>query len=649
VVVRYHWAVSHFGSAQAAIGRTITVYGTALEIVGVAAPGFSYPGATDLWAPWNATGTNRSASSFRVVGRLREGVDVAQAGARMRAVGDGLGRQYPENRLKTVTVAPLRERLTGDVRTMLWVLMAAVGVVLLIACANIANLLLARAAVRTREIALRAALGAGRSRVVRQLLTESAVLGGAAGAVGLATAALLVKALVALTPGDLPRLAEVRIDGAVLLFALGLALACTLVVGVVPALHASRLDLSEALKQGGSRGATAGGPRVRAALVVAEVALSVVLLAAAGLLLRSFQELQRTDLGFTTDRVVVAYTQYVAGDEAARARRTAFYADLLDRLRTVPGVSGAAGVAFLPMGREQRSASDFFVEGRPEGEPGARPKAELHAVTPEYFRTLEIPMRLGRDFEKADTKERPPVAVVNETLARTTFPGEPALGRRIRRNPKAPWMEIVGVVADSRWQDPSRPAPPVIYAASAQGLGGSLSIVARTSLDEATLAATLRTLLHDVDPTVPVRFESMKELFAGALAYPRFRTQLIGAFAGAAALLAAVGLFSVLAYLVGQRTREIAIRRAVGARAADIVRLIAGEGLRLVAAGLALGIGGALAVARLLTSLLHGIGPWDVLTYLGAVAVLAVAALLATLLPAVRAASIAPVVALQED
>jgi putative ABC transport system permease protein len=535
------------------------------------------------------------------------------------------------------------------VRTMLWVLMAAVTVVLLIACANIANLLLARAAVRTREIALRSALGAGRSRVVRQLLTESAVLGGAAGGAGLALAALLVKALVALTPGDLPRLAEVRIDGTVLLFSLGLSLACTLLVGLVPALHASRLDLSEALKQGGSRGATSGGPRVRAALVVAEVALSVVLLAAAGLLLRSFQQLQRTDLGFTTDRVVVAYTQYVAGDQAARARRTIFYADLLERLRTVPGVSGAAGVAFLPMGRERRSANDFFVEGRPEGEPGARPQAELHAITPEYFRTLEIPIRLGRDFEKTDTVERPPVAVVNEALARTTFPGEPALGRRIRRNAKAPWMEIVGIVADSRWQDPSRPSPPVIYAASAQGLGGSLSIVARTSLDEATLAATLRTLLHDADPTVPVRFESMRELFAGALAYPRFRTQLIGAFAGVAALLAAVGLFSVLAYLVGQRTREIAIRRAVGARAADIVRLVAGEGLRLVGAGLVLGIAGALAVAQLLTSLLHGIGPWDVVTYLWAVAVLAVAALLATLLPAVRAASIAPVVALQED
>lgn len=648
-VVRYHWAESHFGSAQAAIGRTITVYGAAMEIVGVAAPGFSYPDSTDVWAPLGGTGTKRGTAAFRAVGKLRAGVDVARAGARMRAIGDGLARQHPENRLKTVAVHPLHERLTGDVQTMLWVLMAAVSVVLLIACANIANLLLARAAIRTREIALRSALGAGRSRVVRQLLTESAVLGGSAGCAGLALAALLVRGLVALSPADLPRLAEVRVDGTVLLFSLGLSLACTLLVGLVPAIHASRLDLSEALKQGGSRGATSGGPRLRAALVVAEVALSVVLLAAAGLLLRSFQELQRTDLGFTTNRVVVAYTQYVAPDDAARRHRTIFYAELLERLRAVPGVSAAAGVAFLPMGREHRSATDFFVEGRPDGVPGARPRAELHAITPDYFRTLEIPIRVGRDFDRTDSKERPLVVVVNETLARTTFPGESPLGRRLRRNTKAPWMEIVGVVADSRWQDPSRPSPPVIYAASAQGLGGSLSILARTSLDEATLAATLRTLLHDADPTVPVRFESMQELFAGALAYPRFRTRLVGAFAAAAALLAAVGLFSVLAYLVGQRTREIAIRRAVGARAADIVRLVVGEGLRLVAAGLLLGIGGALAVAHLLTSLLHGIGPWDVVTYLGAVLVLSVAALLATLLPAIRAASIAPVVALRQD
>jgi putative ABC transport system permease protein len=651
VVVRHRWAETHFGSAEAAIGRTIAVYGVPTRIVGVAAPGFSYPGTTDLWLPWRASGGgSRTASDFHVVGKLKAGVDLPHAQARMRTIGDNLARQHPENRLKTVALVPLQERLTGDVQVMLWVLLGAVLVMLLIACANIANLLLARAAVRTREIALRASLGAGRGRVVRQLLTESCVLGALAAAAGLALAAMLVRGLLALSPGDLPRLHEVRIDTAVLQFALGLSTASTLLFGLLPAVHASRLDLSHVLKQGGSKGATAGGgARLRAALVVAEVALSVVLLVAAGLLLRSFQALQQVDLGFTTERVLVAYTQYATTSDEDRLKRTRFYGDVVERLRAVPGVSAAAGVAFLPMGREYRAAADYFVRGRPEGQPGERPKAELNAVTPGYFETLGIPMRAGRDFDRTDTRERPRVAIVNETLARQAFPGESPLGKHVRRGTSAPWMEIVGVAADTRWQGPSRRPAPVIFAASAQGVGGSLSILARTSLDEASLANTLRTVLREANPTLPVRFETMEELLAEALAYPRFRTQLIGAFAGVAALLAAVGLFSVLAYLVGQRTREIAVRLAVGATTGDVVRLIAGQGLRLIAVGLALGLAGAVAVARLLEGLLYEVSPWDPGTYLGALAVLGAAAVLATLIPAIRAATIEPIVALQQE
>jgi putative ABC transport system permease protein len=650
VVVRHDWAETHFGSAEAAIDKTITVYGMPMQIVGVAARGFSYPGATDLWAPWRTSRTNRSASDFHVVGKLKAGVGLARAQAQMRTIGDSLARQYPENRLKTVTLIPLQERLTGNVQVMLWVLMGAVIVVLLSACANVSNLLLARAATRTHEMALRAALGAGRGRLVRQLLTEGCVLGALAAGVGLVLASMLVRGLVALSPADLPRLDEMRIDVTVLLFALGLTFVSTLLFGLVPAIHTSRLDLSDALKQGGSKGTTsAGSPRLRAALVVAEVALSVILLVAAGLLLRSFQVLQQVDLGFATEQVLVAYTQYVSNNAEDRRKRTRFYADLLERLRMVPGVSAAAGVAFLPMGREHRSASDYFVQGRPEGQPGERAKAELHAITPGYFQTLEIPIRLGRDFDRTDTVERPPVAIINETLARAAFPGESPLGKRLRRGPNAPWLEIVGVVADTRWQDPSQPPPSVIFAASAQGVGGSLSILARTSLDEESLASTLRALLNEADPTVPVRFEAMEELFAGALAYPRFRTQLISAFAGVAALLAAVGIFSVLAYLVGQRTREIAVRRVVGAQAADVIRVIVGQALRLVAVGLILGLAGALAVARLLEGLLYEISPWDVSTYVGAVVVLGVAALLATLIPAIRAATIAPLIVLQQE
>ena len=383
---------------------------------------------------------------------------------------------------------------------------------------------------------------------------------------------------------------------------------------------------------------------------MAEVALSVILLAAAGLLLRSFQALQQVDLGFTTDRVLVAYTEYAVKDDLADIRtRSRAYADVLDRLRAVPGVRAASGVAYLGMGREPRTPRDYFIQGRPEGQPGERSQAELHAITPDYFKTLEIPVRAGRDFDGTDMPERTPVVITNETLARTAFPGESPLGQFVRMNSRTPWMEIVGVVADTRWQDPSHPPPPVLFVPSTQDWGNSLSILARTSLDETSLASTLRTLLHDANPTVPVKFETMEQLFDVALAYPRFRTQVIGLFAVVAALLAAVGIFSVLAYLVGQRTRELAVRRALGARAGDVIGLIIGQGVRLVAIGLVVGLAGALAVARLLTGLLYEISPWDVGTYLGTIVVLSSAALLATFLPAIRAATITPLIVLRQE
>jgi predicted permease len=426
----------------------------------------------------------------------------------------------------------------------------------------------------------------------------------------------------------------------------------TLVFGLLPAQRASRLDLMTAA--GGSKriASTDGRPRLRATLVVIEVALSVMLVVAAALLLRSFQRLQQVELGFATDRVIVAYTQYAVadGNEADIRRRIAFYSEVLDRLRAVPGVTSAAGVAILPMGRQGRSATrDVFVHGRPEGQPGTRPTTEVYAITPGYFRTLDIPIRAGRDFASSDSMDRPPVAIINEALARTVFPGESPLGRHLRWNTRGAWMEIVGVVADTRWQHPSQAPHPVLFAPTWQGRGTSPSILARTSLDEASLAGTLRSLLHEANPTVPVRIETMDEMFASALAYPRFRSQVVGVFAVAAALLATVGLFSVLAYVVSQRTRELAIRRAVGARGSDVIRLIVGQGLKLTLIGLVLGLAAAAALARLLEGLLYEVSPWDAGTYLGAVAVLGAAAMLAILLPAMRAASIAPAIVLQQE
>jgi predicted permease len=659
VVVAHHWAVAHFGGAEAAIGKTIGGNRSPARIIGVAAPGFRYPGAADLWIPWlihygDATrADNRSNYVYQVVGKLKAGVDVGRAQTQMRTVGDTIAREYPQNRLKNVSVIPLQERVTGNLRVTLWALLIAVGVVWLIACANIANLLLARAAGRTREIALRAALGAGRGRVVRQLLTESCVLAGVAGLAGLLFASMLVQGVVALAPANLPRIDDVQMDPTVVLFALGLSLISTTLFGAVPALHASRLDLSGALKQGGSKvTGSSTGTRLRSTLVVAEVACSVILMVSAGLLMRSFLALQHVDLGFTKDRVLVARTEYeVRDNESDIPARVTFYADVLDRLRAVPGVRAAAGVAYLGMGREPREARDYSVQGRPEGQPGERLQAEFHDITPDYFKTLEIPILAGRDFATTDTRGGPGVAIINEALARVAFPGISPIGQRIKTGTslRTPWMEIVGVVGDTRWQDPSQPAPPMAFRSAIQGFGNSPSIIARTSLDDASIANTLRRLLHEANPTVPVKFETLEEQFDDTLAYPRFRTQVIGLFASMATLLAAVGIFSVLAYLVGQRTRELAVRRALGARAADVIGLVAGQGLRLVAIGLVLGLAGALVAARMLTGLLYEIGPWDMATYLGTIAVIGVAAVLATLVPAIRAATIAPVVVLQQE
>jgi predicted permease len=662
LVVAHPWAVTHFGSAEAAVGKTLGREGRTAVIVGVAAPGFRYPGAADFWFSFNAEPpphvpaaqiqANRASYIYQVVGKLKPGVSFTRAEAQMRTIGDNLARENPENRVKTVTLVPLQDRLTGSVRLTLWVLMSAVGVLWLIACANIANLLLAHATGRTHEIALRAALGAGRGRVVRQLLTESGVLAGVAGLPGLLLAWVFIQGVLTLSPANLPRIADVRMDTAVLLFAFVLAFVSTVLFGLVPALHASRLNLADALKRSGSKLTVSGtSTRLRSVLVVAEVALSVILLVTAGLLVRSLLALQHVDLGFTKDRVLVAYTEYALQNDAEIPTRIRFYADVLDRLRAMPGVSAASGVAYVGMGIEPRAPRDYWVEGRPEVRAGERPQAEFHAVTEDYFKTLEIPLLAGRDFARADMRGGTQVIIINETMARTGFPGESPIGKRIRTGTslRAPLMEIIGVAGDSRWQDPSQAAQPVIYASAMQGFGNSPSILVRSSLDATSLTTTLRRLLNDANPTVPVKFKTMGELFNGTLAYPRFRTQVIGLFASVATVLAAVGIFSVLAYVVGQRTRELAVRRAMGARTADVIRLIVGQGLRLVVIGIGLGLAGSLAAARLLTGLLFEISPWDIGAYLGTIAVLGGAALLATLLPAFRAATITPSVVLRQE
>lgn len=650
-VVAHEWATRHFGGADRAIGRTITVYGARFQIIGVAAEGFRYPAASDIWVPWETTegGTNRNVFNYQAVARLKPDATAQRAASQMSAIADALSSQYPDNRDRGVVVTALQNKLTGHLRSTLWTLMSAAGLVLLIACANVANLQLARAGRRSREFALRAALGAGRRRVAQQLMVEHVVLLGTSTAAGVLLAMVGLRVFDAMSPVPLTA-SDLITDPASVLFVLGLFTTGLLVFAATTARAASHANLAGTLGAGGGRSVTsAGQPRLRSALVVVEVALSVMLLVAAGLLLRSFVSLQQVDLGFETHRVLVAYTQYVAGGAGERQQRADFYADVITRLTREPGVQSAAGITLLPMGREPRPAREFFVQGRPDGIEGQRPTTEVYGITPAYFDTLSIPLRQGRAFAPTDTADQPAVAIVNEALVRAVFPEGAALGEHVRWGVRGPWLQIVGVVADTRWQSPDSAPPSMIYVPAAQGFGGSLSLLVRTSVEETAMTNTLQSVLRNAKSDMPFRVHTMTDLFWSALDHPRFRVQVIGAFAAAAALLAALGIFSVLAYLVSLRTREIAVRRAVGASTSDVVRLVVGQGTRLVGIGLALGLMSAAATATLLQSLLYTTDPWDVSVYMGVTVILGLSAGPAILVPAIRAASIAPVVALSQE
>jgi putative ABC transport system permease protein len=655
-VVGRRWAQDQFGDIRLAIGKTVTVYAKALEVIGVAAPGFAYPAATDIWLSAGLVPENpsRSGHNYFAIGKLKEGISLDTARQDMRAIGDRLEQQYKENRFKTVAVTPLAEKLTASAETTLWVLLSAVLGVLLIACANVANLQLARAASRSREMAVRVALGAGRSRILLQVLTESIVLGGLGAAAGLGVASLLLRALIAMTPADIPRLAEVRIDGTVLLFALALAVLCSILFGLMPARRSSDPDLNYGLRQNsgkGSMGRFSG--RMRAVLVVSEVALSMVLLAGAGLLLRSFIALTSVDLGFSTDRLLVARMSLQTPDEAAARRAPEFYRDLISEIRVLPGVRRAAGVMTTPFAGD-RSTSNYSIEGGPTYRPGEAPSAQQHIVTAGYFETIGIPLRRGRDFTDGDSWQRPQVAIINEALAREAFGGENPLGHRIRSGmtPQSTnGMEIIGVVGDARQIAPGEPARPEMFLPYLHQpfAGSNLKLIAQTHLAPYALSSAIRETARRRNPEVPVRFSTMNEIVSESLAYPRFRAMLIGCFAVLAACLAVIGIYGVISYVVGQRTNEIGLRFALGARPADVFRLVIGGSMRLVMWGLALGLIGTLALSRVLQTLLFGVDPHDPLTITAVLGALGLAALLGSSIPALRAARVDPLVALRQE
>jgi len=654
LIISYAYWQSRFGGDPRALGQTVRVYGSR-PITGVLPPGFRFPNNSDLWVPANVFNLNepRSAQNYLAVARLKPDVSLEEAQTELTSIARRLEQQYAEsNKGRSVAVMGMRDEMVGDVRLTLYLLLGAVSVVLLIACANTATLLLGKATARTREVAVRAAIGASQGRIVRQLVTESLLLAFLAGALGLLLAYGGSKALVTLAPADLPRLDETGIDRWVLAFTLCTSLITSLLFGLVPALHASRIDLNEALKQGATRSVIGGGMvRMRGVLVVAEIALAVVLLSGAGVLIKSFVALHNVTLGFRPENVLVMRATVPAPPGVASQEPSQFFKDVLSQIATLPGVL-AAGATMAPPGYVD-STGGYFVDHMPEQlDLAAAPSVVLSIVAPGTFAALGIPLKSGRDFSESDTLDRPFVATVNEALVRKSFPNQNPLGRTIF----CPFdslkgMTIIGVVGDVRQRGPARESMPECYMTYRQHAfnGSTLSLVVRTVGDPNALAETVRRLARERSPDVPVKFTTMEAMLSENVAAPRFRTLLFGIFAALAVLLAMAGVYGVMAYSVGQRSNEIGVRIALGAGTGSVLRLILGQGVALAGLGLALGLAGAIAGTRLLRTMLFQVRPNDPVVYLAVVILLGVVALLASYVPAKRASKIDPLTALRQE
>jgi putative ABC transport system permease protein len=661
VVVSDSFVRRHFsGDARRALAAEVKVMDRRARIIGVMPPGFRFPERTELWGPFDLAtlaSSYRSGHNYEVIARLRPGVTLPQAQAEMEGIAAGLARAYPaSNRYKTARVIPLQALLVEGIADTLWLLFGAVALVLLIACANIANLLLARGVGRQHELAVRAALGAGRGRLARQLVTEILVLAALAGGLGLLAATWARAALVALAPdsvaADLASASDGGLARAVVFVAL-VSLAACLLVALFPIAQALRPALAPALRAGG-RGSTGPRGRLRAALVVTQLAVSLVLLTGAGLLLDSFRRLTRVDPGYRTENVLVMTASHTGAGSGREQRAVGFFDELARRAAALPGVAAASYAGALPVD-EIGSFGSYHIEGRaplPQ-HLASRRQAVWRLVGPGYFETLGVPLRRGRAIDARDTALAPATVMINETMARASWPGESPLGHRIRigwdRNDL--WMTIVGVVADTRQGRLDRAISQELYVPVAQhpALARRLKIIARTTLDPPLLADSFQRLARDLDPEVPVQLTTAGTLVAQTLSAPQFRTLLIGLFAAAALLLAIIGVAGVMAGMVAERHAEIGLRMAVGAQPARILRQFLVRGLRLALLGLALGLAGALAAARVLEGLLYGVGPRDPFI-LGVVsALLLLAAVAASLWPAFRAARVSPMVALRQE
>jgi len=653
-----------FGGDPKVVGRTFRMDRQEVQVVGVLPPGREYPETAELWLPMKPepemmSDENRGASWLRLVGRLAPGVTLAQANAEFEAMSRSITERFPVDRAETTsTLVPLADVLLGDVRQPLWVLLGAVAMVLLIACTNVAALLLGRVMARDGELALRTALGAGRGRLMRQLLTESVTLGLAGAVAGVGVAALLVRALVALAP-DIPRLAGVTLNPVVLAFSAALGIVTGLLFGVVPAWHAGRHDLHGALRASArSVGGTRRAARVRGSLVVGQFALALVLLTGAGLLMRTFGNLRNVDPGFTTaQRTVFTVTLPQDGSfdgsyGGVEGQRN-FLRNLMPKLENIAGVQRVGASLGMPLS-PGNFVLGFEVDGRPKSQPGQEPEAQLRVATPGYFPAMGIPLRRGRTFGADDRAGAPIAIVVSEQLARQYFPGEDVVGRRLvfswSRDSVDLAGEVVGVVGDTKQGTLEDDPPPLAYVAADQWPVDQYTFVLESSLPSGVLGREVVRVVHEVDPELPVYdLQPAEALMEGALSTARFYLLLMALFAALAMVLAALGIYGVMAYGVQQRRRELGIRMALGASLGGVQRLVVGEGLRLAAIGVALGVAGALSLGGVLREILHGVGPHDPLTLLAVVCILLVTAVAACVVPARHAAGIDPQRAVRED
>ena len=643
-----------FGSDTSLVGKTIILDGRGVTVVGVMPAGLQFPQTAQQWVPrFNPTHPEmqaRAAHFLRPIGRLKPGVTLEQAQAEMDGIARRLEEQYPESNARwSLRLVPLQEQIAGNVRPTLLILLGAVGFVLLIACANVANLLLARAAARQKEIAIRTALGASRARIVRQLLTESLLLAVVGGLVGVVLALWSVDLLVSLSAGRVPRAGEIGIDAVVLGFTLGVSLLTGLVFGLVPALQASKPDFNESLKEGG-KSATEGlrRNRIRSALVVAEVALALVLLVGAGLLVKSFIGLQRVSPGFDAENVLTMRIDLSRAKYATPEAAGNFYTQLQERVSALPGVEAVGMISELPLSG-QPNDTYFTVEGRPAQEAGQRVTADYRRINHDYFRAMTIPLLRGRYFSEQDFRQSAQVAIISETMAERFFPNEDPLGKRLLISAPEPTpYEIVGIVGDVRHRALDVEVYQMMYVPTARRL--STNLVVRTATDPSTIASAVRNEVWAIDRDQPVSaVRTMGEVLSQSVAQQRFTTSLLGIFAAVAMILAAVGIYGVMAYSVTQRTREIGVRLALGAQTRDVFRLVVGQGMLLTIIGVAVGLVAAIFLTRLMESLLFGVSATDPTIFVAISFLLIAVALLACYVPARRATRVDPMEALRYE